>query len=298
MTEWRSLLIGAVVLAACGNAKDDLTEIQKSPTAIAREVRLEKSLADHNAALAGEPLAQWFLPQALKEISGLALTKDGRLLTHGDETGEISEIDYRRGILAKHFWVGERSVKGDFEAITIANDTVFLMNSNGSIYEFREGAEGEHVAFKEFDTGLKRACEFEGLAFDPSIQSLLLACKHVHDKDIHNSIVIYKWSLAGDSTSRVSKLVVPLGASVSANGWKDLHPSDITINPFNGDYILVSSLERALIEITPAGEVVFVRRLPERHHQPEGVALTKDSILIVSDEGKTLRAMITLYKWQ
>jgi uncharacterized protein YjiK len=294
----RTALAVMSALAACGGHKDDLTEIRQSPAAVARASRLERAMANHNVALAGEPLALWNLPPALKEISGLALTKDGRLLTHGDETSEISEVDYRRGILVKHFWVGDHAVKGDFEGITIANDMVFLLNSNGRIYQFKEGAEGAHVPYQEFDTGLKKACEFEGIAFDPAIQALLLACKHVHDdKGAPNAILIYRWSLTGDSTSRLSKLTVPLEKVLAANGWKNLHPSDITIDPFTGDYVLISSLERALIEITPAGEVVFARSLPERHHQAEGVAITKDSLLIVSDEAKTTTATITLYKW-
>ena len=52
-----------------------------------------------------------------------------------------------------------------------------------------------------------------------------------------------------------------------------------------------------MIEITPAGAVVFARPLPAGHPQAEGVAITKDSILIVSDEATSGPAIITLYKW-
>jgi uncharacterized protein YjiK len=82
-----------------------------------------------------------------------------------------------------------------------------------------------------------------------------------------------------------------------ANSWKSLHPSDITIDPQTGNYVLVASLENALIQITPAGELVSARPLPDVHQQAEGVAITKDSILIVSDEAKQGPAVVTLYKW-
>jgi hypothetical protein len=96
----------------------------------------------------------------------------------------------------------------------------------------------------------------------------------------------------------LSKLVVPLGNSVlGSNGWKTLHPSDITLDPVTGNYVLLASLEKAMIEVTPAGEVVFVRLLARTHEQAEGVAITKDSILIISDEAKQSPAAITLYKW-
>ena len=84
----------------------------------------------------------------------------------------------------------------------------------------------------------------------------------------------------------MSKLTVPLRRVIGANrmGWAA--PFDITIDPFTGNYLIVASREKALIEITPAGDVIFARPLPGTHDQPEGVALTRDSILIVSDEGR------------
>ncbi|MEP6493531.1 MAG: hypothetical protein ABJF01_12680 [bacterium] len=298
-SRWGVPFLGVCLVAglACGNHQNELAEITRSKTAVAREVRLEKALTDHNAALAARPLAQWIMPAPLKEISGLALTKDGRMLTHGDETGEIWEVDYRRGILVKHFFLGENSVKGDFEGITIVNDVIFLLASNGKIYEFHEGANNAHVKYDIIETGLKAACEFEGIAYDPTINSLLMACKHIHDKNVHDALVLYRLGLANDSTSRLSMLTVPIADILKANGWKSFHPSDITIDSETGNYVLISSLEKGMVEVTPAGDVVFARPLPEGHQQAEGIAITKDSILVVSDEAKQGPGLITLYKW-
>jgi uncharacterized protein YjiK len=287
-----------LVAAACRGTQEDVAAVIGSPTAVAREARLEKALADHETGIAREaPLAQWVLPRALQEISGVALTGDGRLLVHGDELGQIWEVDYRRGVLVKRFALGNGLVKGDFEGITVANDVVFLLASNGKLYEFPEGVDGANVAFTVHDTGLKAECEFEGVAFDPALNALLLACKHVHDKDLQDALVIYRWSLKSDSGSRLSRLTVPLAGVIGANGWKHVHPSDISIDPLTGNYVLVASEEKALVSITPAGAVVFAHPLPGLHRQPEGVAITKDSILIVSDEGGQGRAAITLYRW-
>jgi hypothetical protein len=38
--------------------------------------------------------------------------------------------------------------------------------------------------------------------------------------------------------------------------------------------------------------------IPGDHRQPEGVAITRDSILLVSDEANVKPAVITLYKWR
>src|SRR5205814_2130850 len=42
--------------------------------------------------LAAKPRTRWVLPPDLREISGLALTDDGRLLTHDDERARIVEL--------------------------------------------------------------------------------------------------------------------------------------------------------------------------------------------------------------
>lgn len=301
---WRAASLAGCLAAAaaCQDTQGDLSALISSSTAVAREARLSAALADHDAATdttaRGAPIARWVLPQALREISGLALTKDGRMLVHGDEVGQVWEVDYRRGILVKQFSLGDRAVKGDFEGITIANDVLFMLASNGKLYEFPEGANGAHVAYKVHDTNLKAQCEFEGVAFDPAINALLLACKHVHDKQIRGAMVIYRWSLvARDSASRLTQMIVPVDSVLSKNGWKNLNPSDITIDPFTGNYVIIASLEKALTSITPAGALVFVRPLPASHPQPEGVAITKDGILLVSDEGGQGSGIITLYKW-
>jgi uncharacterized protein YjiK len=297
---WRFVLLAACVLCliaatACRDSQGETAALMSSSTALARETRLKAAAATPNSSTA--PIARWVLPQELREISGLALTKDGRVLAHGDESGTVWEIDYRKGVLVKEFALGERPVKGDFEGITIAHDVVYMLASNGKLYEFKEGADGEHVAFKIHDTGLKAQCEFEGVAFDPAIDALLLACKHVHDKQIKNDIVIYRWALAGDSTSRLTQMIVPVDSALAANGWSRLNPSDITIDPLTGNYVLVASLEQALVSITPAGTLVFARKLPPAHPQAEGVAITKDGLLLVSDEGGRGLGTITVYKW-
>jgi uncharacterized protein YjiK len=293
------LVISLLAAPACQSpAKDALPALIAGSTAVARETRLERALRDETGARDdGAPIAQWFLPKGLQEISGLALSSDGKLFTHDDELGRIWEIDYRRGVLMKRFSLGKGVLRGDFEGLAVANELMFLLASNGTLYEFREGADDAHVEYQVHDTGLMKECEFEGVAFDPAINSLVLACKHVYTKSLKDDLVIYRWSLASDTAARLSRLAVPLAGIIGANSWKGLHPSDITIDPLTGNYVLVAAQEKALISITPAGALVFSRPLPAAHHQAEGVAITKDSILIVSDEAGQRPAMITLYKW-
>jgi len=264
----------------------------------AREQRLATRLANTGAER-NEPVARWILPPDLGEISGLATTPDGRLLAHNDERGRISVIDPKRGALLKRFSIGATGgeAQADFEGITVADNHIYLLTSNGVLYEFEEGEDGERVRYTVHDTRLGNECEFEGVAFDPGSGSLLLSCKSVGTKDLRDQLVIYRWNLQTTDASRLSTLAIPLARVSGSNGWKSLHPSDITVDPPSGNYVLVASKENALVEITPSGDVLRSRPLPGKHRQPEGVAITSEGILIIGDEGANRSATITLYRW-
>lgn len=287
-----------LTLFACQDAPVDLQTLEDSPTAIARASRLmiARTTDDHSIGRA-LPLAQWKMPKVLQEISGLGLTADGRLLVHGDEIGQVWEIDYRRGILVKEFSLGKGALKSDFEAIAIVGDSIYLMSSKGKLYRFHEGKKDSNVAYEAIDTGLDRECEFEGMAYDREINSLLLACKEMHAKKDRDNVVIFRWRLDGDKDSRLSRITIPLEKVVGGNGWKEMHPSDITVDPTTGNYVLVASIEKAIFSVTPAGDVLWSRPLPPGHHQAEGVAITADSMLLISDEGGKAPAILTLYRW-
>ena len=286
---------------ACRPADAARTARADSTTLAQREARLEHSLAQRDTAARDttaerKAVARWVMPRDLDELSGIALTRDGRLLAQGDERGQISEIDYRRGVVTKQFVVGHPTIKADLEAITVADGFVFLLASNGTLYEFREGANGERVDYTTHDTRLGKECEFEGLAFDSTLNSLLLACKHVGIKHLKDHLVIYRWRLDGGG-NRLSRMAVPLDGILKAIGEKEFRPSDLTVDPFTGGYVVISSLQNSIVEITPDGQLVFAHKLPGDHDQPEAVAITKDSILIIGDEAKHRPAVITLYPW-
>src|SRR5437588_10874834 len=110
------------------------------------------AMADANPDKVVE-VAKWIMPPQLREISGLALTSRGTVLTHDDNAGRISEIDPKTGILLKS-WSLLGNQKGDFEAITIAGSDIYLLKSNGKLFRFKEAADGQQVPFTVYDTGL------------------------------------------------------------------------------------------------------------------------------------------------
>lgn len=294
------LIVALLTAFACTRRadKDETINDGKSNAILeARAARLSKSLAQADSGDAGSnhPLARWLLPPELSEISGLALTPDGRLFAHNDESGRITEIDYRRGTVGKHFYAGEKSLRGDFESITFGDNRFFLMTSNGMIYEFPEGDQGERVDCTVFDTHLGAECEFEGVVYEPERKDLVLSCKNVGKKKDRDQLVFYRYT-PGDE-GNISEIDVPQKDVIGKNTWKQVRPTDLTIDPFSGNFVLVAAQEKALLELTPEGGVVFTRTLEGQHPQAEGVAITHDHILIISDESVAGPATITLYRW-
>lgn len=292
-----ALLIGfGAALSACRSKEENARVI--AAALATRENQLEARLASVDAGRREDaPIAMWIMPAELREISGLALTSDGRLLAHDDELARIVEIDARRGLIKKSFMVGN-GIRGDFEAITVAGQDIYLLLSNGVLYQFREGANGAHVPYRTYDLRLGKECEFEGVAYQKDSAWLVLPCKKSHKKHLDDELVIYRWRIGETDDSAVSMMTVPVEDVIDGNKWKKFQPSDITIDPETGNYVIISSREKGIVVLTPEGEVLDSQSLPGQHHQAEGVAITNDSILAVSDEATSRPAAITLYRWK
>ncbi len=296
-----ALLVGvAAISAGCRDSSPKSDEELKALGDL-REQQLDMRLAKADEAKKpalknATPVAMWIMPSQLREISGLVLTPDGRILTHDDEVSRIYVIDPRRGILLKQFTLGT-GIRGDFESIAIAGNDIYLLESDGVLYQFQEGEDGAGIPYSVVDLHLKKQCEFESMVFQADSNWLVMPCKNAKDKTLDHNLVIYRWKISGPPASRLSMITIPFAQLVGANKWKSLHPSDITIDPVSGNYVMITSHEKALIELTRAGDLVRAEPLPAGHNQPEGVSITKDSILMISDEATRSPAAITLYRW-
>jgi uncharacterized protein YjiK len=258
------------------------------------ETRLGAADADSSTVV---PVAMWLMPPELREISGLAITPRGTVLTHDDNVGRVYEIDPKTGILLKGFALRD-GVRGDFEAITIAGTDVYLLESKGKIFKFKEGKDAEQVPYSVYDTGLRKTCEFESMAFEADSSRLVLVCKRILTKPAPHEMWIYRIPLPLGDHSAMSMLRIPIADVIGSNKWKNFHSSDINIDPITKNYVIVSSNQKGLVVIRPDGEVVRSEPLPGDHRQPEGVAVTQDSLLLVTDESNVHPAALTLYRWR
>jgi len=126
----------------------------------------------------------------------------------------------------------------------------------------------------------------------------LLPCKNVQKKSLRNNVVIYVWQI-DNRAPRLSVITVPMRSAIGKNRWTSFRPTDITVDPRTGHYVLIAAHERGILELAPNGAVVASMPLPDadQHTQAEGVAISEDGILMVSDEAAGRPASITLYRW-
>jgi uncharacterized protein YjiK len=244
-----------------------------------------------------ETSQQWRLPDKLNEISGLALTADGRLLAVTDEAAIVYELDYSGARLVKAFALGEPTIRGDFEGIAASDSRVWLVTSEGVIYETAEGEDGERVAYHEYRTGAGKSCEIEGLTYRRSDGMLLLLCKNIKKKSGLESLAIFAWSTSSRKIVGARTISLPDRDIATALRMTRLNPSGIAIEEESGNLLIVAARQRAVIALDAGGSLLSARVLPlaARHRQAEGIAILPSGDILIADEGGGHRARLAIY---
>lgn len=240
-----------------------------------------------------EPAPAVNLPDRLREVSGLAVSPDGRLFAHDDETAVIYEISTVDGQVIKSFAVGAEIVTGDFEGFTITPAGDFwLTTSKGKLYRFREGDDHANVPFERFNARVEDDCEVEGIAYRASPESLILACKRGYGRDMEAIAALRVWTIGGGAATAWGQTRRDYAAAAHVHRFQ---PSDITIDQHTGRILLLSSGDAALVELSPEGQIVSARALSSRHRQAEGAAVLQDGSLAIADEGRNDQALLSRY---
>jgi uncharacterized protein YjiK len=238
------------------------------------------------------------LSEKLYEISGLALTNDGRIFCHTDEDGTVFEIDPNSGDIVKEFSLGPGKVREDFEGIAISRNYFYLVTSSGNLYRFKEGKNKEKVKYEIFRTPLSISYDVEGLCYDPETNSLLLACKEFAGLDYRNKRAVYSYSLNKMKLNEKPRFLLSIKEIEKATDKNIFSPSGMERHPKTGTYFLLTGKGRAIVEISKKGKVLAEENLNEKiHKQPEGITFLPDLTMLISDEGAGGKARLTRYPY-
>lgn len=229
------------------------------------------------------------LPDALREVSGLTVSADGELLAIADEVGVVFGIDFAGVKVSRYASFGDPPERDDFEGLAVRDGRLYALTSTGRIYRQSESAAG----YERLKSGLRKDCEFEGLAADPQSSQLWLLCKHTLRKRYRGDLVIFAWdTLSGETLEGpvVQRDYDKLGFK------KSISPSGLSFNADGSEITIIAARERAFLVIDRNGQVLRRGRLPagKAHAQAEGIAVVGAAVYI-ADEGVNGKATLTLY---
>jgi hypothetical protein len=252
-----------------------------------------KMLSDY---LKQSPASQFFLPIGLSEISGLAVASGDTVYAHDDNYAIVYEVDLKSEKTIKAFALGKPTVKGDFEDIAVHEGYIYLLTSDGRLFEAPVGQNRKRVHYNAYDTGVGEHCETEGLAIGPAEGDFLILCKKAHEPELKDRLVIYVWNLHSRTPVATPWLNVSLDGLVEKLDQANFHPSAFAWQREKGTLIIVSAKGHSAIEIDQHGRLLDRFKLDkDQHPQPEGLTFMPDGRLVLSDEGPRGHGKISVY---
>lgn len=257
----------------------------------------DASLLSHYDLGAKHPTT-FILPKRVSEASGLVMSADGRLFCHDDERGVVYRVDYTNGKIIKQFSLGKFGVKGDFEDLAMKEKMFYLAESNGTIYEFPEGEDGQQVEFRMYRTFLNARNDVEGLVYDPETDCLLVACKGFPGKGFDGYKAVYSFSLKTKTLTNQPRFLIPLKKVTKHARDEEFKPSGITRNPKTGTFFIIAAHGWSIIELSREGKILAQQSInPKANPHPEGLAFAPDRTLILCNDGQGERGTLTLYPY-
>ncbi len=253
------------------------------------------------------PDETYFMPDYLRELSGLAYYKDDKILCIQDETAEIYVLSLgRKGIINKYGF----GKKGDYEDIAVDKQTAWVSRSDGRIFRI-DNFEMKTRKVTEYKTPLSVKNDVEGLAFDISSNSLLIACKGSPSTGKGNQFkgykAIYKSGLPEINVGTEPAILINLKQSESfiddetfrkfsqlhnnlSGSDKDelrLEPSGISFHPRFPHIYLISSTNKLLLVLDRKGKILSFMDLDHKLFiQPEGICFSPSGDMFISNEGR------------
>ena len=219
----------------------------------------------------------WALPSILKEISGMSHLDENRLLCIQDEDGYLFDYNLKTSKI-------EQQIKfaggGDYESISIVKDTVYVLRSDGKLFEVQDVFKDVKVNTYTFLNHSKY--NFEGMYFDSSKNRLLMAPKYKIDK-YSNVKPIFGFDLSKKKFIDKPIFEIKLDHPLLEN-HPEFMPSSLTHHPTKSEYFMLDGRHRRLLILdsmfTP--KQIYKLNLSELP-QPESLSFYGDKLYISTE---------------
>lgn len=233
-----------------------------------------------------EPGQSWQLQGELMEISGLGFINSNRLACIQDEKAIIYTFNLGSGKVDSRVVFGD---DGDYEGIEIVGDDAWVLKSNGMLFRVAGYLKEGVPVVNKYKTALTGKNDAEGLAYDPSGNSLLVACKENPYIGIEGGSgfkAVYSFNLEARQLDTEPFLLINPDTIKHYSGNTVFGPSGIAIQPATGNIFIVGSVGKLLLVFSAKGEILAVVKLnPMIFPQPEGICFSPEGTLYISNEG-------------
>lgn len=259
------------------------------------EIKSEASLPGYDLA---KPV-KYVMPQRLFEISGIAFVNGDakKLYAIQDEEGFLFSLGFEDKEAKGTKFAG----KGDYEDLSICNNQVIILKSNGELHTMPlSGVNGEEATNVQSFKGLVPKAEYEGLYADEKTNTVYVLKKQSKgDKDTP----IFKLALASDGvlTADGQAMISHEDISKFAGDKKfKFRPSALAKNNATNEWFILSSVNKMIVVTDENFKIKAVYPLKgDYFNQPEGIAFDSQQNLYISNEGGTLQAgNILMFKHQ
>ena len=226
---------------------------------------------------------KWLLPEVLREVSGIAYLDAQRFATVQDEEGTIFIYNHADGKIEKEIpFAGP----GDYEDIAVANNTAYIVRSDGRLYEVP--MQGEKKDVKEYSTPLTVEHNVEGLFYDGANNRLLIAIKddEPQTKDYKG---IYAFNLTNNTFEEKTVYHIDMKEDMLKGSGKKkdtFRPSGLAIHPQSKELYVLDGPGARLLVMDANGKAKKIYNLGPDYPQAEGITFSPEGTLFISNEGK------------
>lgn len=261
-----------------------------------------------------EPDAVYKLPKKLNEISGLSYLGDGKLACVQDEKGNIYVFDMESEELSTQIDFGKNN---DYEGVTFGDGSMFVLQSNGTVYEVSDFEDEQKRKTEKYPTFLKSKNNTEGICYDKNNNRLLIACKDDPGKDmsVKDMVAIYSFDLKTRKLETKPAYLIRIDsvrAFTKRNNLRStmdmsfnkapeqriIRPSGIAIHPITNNIYVISTVGKILIILKPDGSIESVAKLPIGIcGQPEGITFDELGNMYISNERRSAMAPANILRF-
>ena len=235
-------------------------------------------------------IRKWEMPVELNEISGVSWISENKIACIQDEDGIVYIYNLSSELIEKQI---NFSKSGDFEGVAALDSTLYVMESNGLLFEISNYL-SDSFETKEYKTSFSGKNNLESLVAD-SINNQILFTVKDNDPNSESYKGIYAFNVESKSIEELPIVKIPLDNPIfkpkkvddDIENISNFFPSDIAINPTNGNYYILEGKNPQLLIMDKMGKPLKIHKLhPESFPQPEGLTFSPDGTLYISNEGK------------